>query len=83
MRRINVSFTGEDELIESPCKRPVEKMFRGLAVSLELLGDSWIVPKNVRARRRLMIVSVFGAWERWGRTFNSNRKSYVSGRHRR
>jgi hypothetical protein len=81
--RTNVSFTGEDELTEAPCKKPVEKMFRGFAVSMELLGSACIVPRKVRARRRLMIVSVLGVWERWCRTFNSNRKSYVSGPQRR
>ena len=61
MCRISVSFTGEDELTESPGKRPVEKMFRGLTVLLELLGADCIVPRIVRARRRPKIVSVFGA----------------------
>ena len=74
LRRINVSVTGGDELTKSPCKIPVEKMFRGLADPLELLAGR-IVPRNVRTRRRLMIVNVFGAYERC-RTFNSNRKSY-------
>jgi len=63
LRRIKVSFTGDIKLAGASGRDVVERVSRRLAVEKEgLLAAGYVVPRNVRARMRNVILHVFGTW---------------------